>query len=65
MEHDRGVVIAVGSDKTFYRVAIQDRTIRVFGPGVDETYSIGEDIPEGLCYEHAALCAVLLWEDQV
>ena len=62
---DDGAVFAVESDKTFYRVALRKGTCYVFGPGVEEEYTLGEEIPEELSSEHQALLAVLLWEDQV
>jgi hypothetical protein len=65
LQLDQGSVIAVESDKTFYRAALKGNTLHLYGPGVDEHYEIGEDIPSGLSDEHTALVAVLLWEDQV
>lgn len=62
---DDGAVFAVESDKTFYRLAIRQGTCYLFGPGVEEEYELGVDIPTGLSPEHQALLAVLLWEDQV
>lgn len=62
---DTGQVFRVESDKTFYRAAVMPETVHLYGPGVDETYDLGEDIPTTLSPQHQALLAVLLWEDQV
>jgi alpha-D-ribose 1-methylphosphonate 5-triphosphate synthase subunit PhnH len=61
---DAGVVVSVQTDMTFYQVSELNGELIVHGPGVEETYLIGEQIPEGLSSEARALFAVLLWEDQ-
>jgi hypothetical protein len=62
---DSGSVVGVQTDKTFYRVAETKEEVTVVGPGVEEIYTIGEEIPYGLSLEAKALLAVLLWEDQL
>ena len=62
---DSGSIVEVHTDKTFYRVAETSEEVTVIGPGVEEIYTIGEEIPRGLSIMAKALLAVLLWEDQL
>jgi hypothetical protein len=61
---DGARVISIQTDLTRYWVEEDGTEITVTGPGVDETYFVGDEIPEGLSFEARALVAVLLWEDQ-
>jgi hypothetical protein len=63
-QFDKGSVVGVQSDMTFYQVSESQGEITIHGPGVEESYMIGEDIPVELNTQQRALCAVLLWESQ-
>jgi hypothetical protein len=62
---DDGLVVRVQTDMTFYQVSVKPENLIVFGPGVEEAYVVGAEIPRELSPEAKALLAVLLWEDQV
>lgn len=60
---DLGVVVQVQTGLCSYHVSERGKEITIFGPGVEETYTVGDQIPEELPSEHRALVAVLLWEE--
>lgn len=60
---ENGDVVEVRTSRTFYRVVISDSEARILGPGVDQTYTIGDEIAEHLSSEGAAAVAVTLFEE--
>jgi tRNA A58 N-methylase Trm61 len=62
----RSTVFTVQTSKTFYQVVVNNLEAHVVGPGVDESYSIGngdDDISDHLSRAGQAAIAVLLWEE--
>lgn len=57
------VVYTVQTSKTFYQVVVNEVEVRVIGPGVDESYLIGPEIPDSLSKEGQAAVAIILWEE--
>lgn len=60
---DNGTVVQVQSSLCTYHVSEQNGKLVIFAPGLEETYFIGEQIPEELPTEQRALVAILLWEE--
>jgi hypothetical protein len=68
-EH-KSTVVQVGTHRCIYQVAIRGDEVTVVGPGVEETYRVGEAdeeesvyIPRSLSREGQAAMAVLLFEE--
>jgi len=59
---DKGTVVQVQSPLCPYHVSERNGELVVFGPGVEESFTVGEEIPAELPTESRALLAVLLWE---
>jgi tRNA A58 N-methylase Trm61 len=62
----RSTVFTVQTSKTFYQVVVNNLEAHVIGPGVDESYSIGngdDDISDQLSREGQAAIAIILWEE--
>jgi hypothetical protein len=54
----------VQSSKCWYQVNVLPSVVRILGPGVDETFDRGEDLPDGLSLEGLVLVAVITFEEQ-
>lgn len=61
-EHNQAVVL-VHTSKCFYSVVIRNSEATVVGPGIEETYNIGDPIPDNLSYKGIAIVAVTLLEE--
>lgn len=56
-------MVDVRTSRTFYSCVVGDSEVRVVGPGVDQTFTIGDEIAEHLSSEGAAAVAVTLFEE--
>lgn len=63
-QFDKGSVVGVQTDLSFYQVSEAQGELVVHGPGVEESYLVGTEIPLELNTQQRALLAVLLWESQ-
>ena len=56
-------VYALKTSRCFYSVAVGEQDVHVIGPGVEATYTRGDEVPADLTSEGTAACAVLVWEE--
>jgi hypothetical protein len=63
----KNCVYKVNSKNTSYRVVVAADLVRVYGPGVEESYEVGSDgdgdIPASFGNEARAIAAVMLLEE--
>lgn len=63
LDHDQAVV-EIRSALCLYRVVVRGERVNVIGPGVEEDYYVGVELPENLSLEARALIAIVLFELQ-
>lgn len=62
-EHQQAVVL-VTSSRCKYRVVILRDEAKLYGPGVEEVYTIGEEVPDNLSFEAQAILVTTLFEEE-